>query len=92
MVTVLRDVILRVGDACAGALGSMLAFLGITEAQGRGGLHLHGNGWGKITADDITRYADDDSTMKFIPDGLKRKRVALLNGLRPFVLFCQFDS
>ena len=67
LVEVLRDVILRVGESDdPGALGSILSFLGVTEAQGRGGLHLHGNGWGKVTADDITRYAADGSTMKYI--------------------------
>ena len=64
---VLRDVILRVGESeDPGALGSILAFLGVTETQGRGNLHLHGNGWGKVTADDITRYAEDGGTMEFI--------------------------
>ena len=67
LVEVLRDVILCVGAKDdPGALGSILSFLGVTEAQGRGGLHLHGNGWCKVTADDITRHAADDSTMKYI--------------------------
>lgn len=67
LVEVLRDIILRVGESDdPGALGTILAFLGVTEAQGKGGLHLHANGWGKVTADDITRHADDGDTMKEI--------------------------
>lgn len=67
LVEVLRDIILRVGESDdPGALGTILALLGVTEAQGKGGLHLHASGWGKVTADDITRHADDDDTMKEI--------------------------
>ena len=67
LVEVLRDVILRVGESDdPGALGTILALLGVTEAQGKGGLHLHASGWGKVTADDITRHADDADTMKEI--------------------------
>jgi hypothetical protein len=67
LVTVLRDIILHVGKTDdPGALGTILALLGITEAQGRGALHLHANGWGEVTADDITRHADDGDTMKEI--------------------------
>ena len=62
MARILHDVILRVGKAVSGALGSMSALLGVIEAQGRGGLHLHASGWGKITADDITRHAADEHT------------------------------
>ena len=69
LVEVLRDIILRVGESDdPGALGTILALLGVTEAQGKGGLHLHGNGWGKMTADDITRHADDAALMKEIYD------------------------
>ena len=31
-----------------------------------GAVHLHANGWGLLTADDVTRYADDDTVMEVI--------------------------
>ena len=31
-----------------------------------GALHLHANAWGLLTADDVTRYADDDTVMEVI--------------------------
>ena len=60
------DIILRVAETNPGALGSIVALLGVTEAQSKGGLHLHGNGWGRVTADDITRHATDDEVMSMV--------------------------
>lgn len=72
LVVVLKDIILRAGQVNdPGALGTVLALLGVTEGQGRGGLHLHASGWGKITADDITRHADDDDVVKEIIEMVK---------------------
>ena len=53
------DVLLKIGKG-PGALGTAKSILGVVEAQGRGGLHLHAVIMGIVAMLNASRFADDD--------------------------------
>ncbi len=57
------DVLLKIGKG-PGALGTAKSILGVVEAQGRGGLHLHAVIMGIVTMLNASRFANDDECME----------------------------
>ena len=57
------DVLLKIGKG-PGALGLAKSILGVVEAQGRGGLHLHAVIHGILAMLNVSRFANDPECME----------------------------
>ena len=73
--------LLKIGNG-PGALGTVKSLLGVVEAQGKGGLHLHAVIMGMIAMVNASRFADDDECMQVyreMVDSLHTGEVDLTN-------------